>query len=183
MNRDAAGRFEKWWTLGRSCTVSSAVVVETMVAIRRVKGRYIVRSTKVFRAACRVDTARFLLAPWNLHSSRTSMRVEIFMYIYYILFGYTYSSYTQVFSVLSVLFAVPPPSSFSSSPGSARIFQPWRITGEFTRANLCHLPLLSSPRSVCQFRVHSFFSLESWWPISKVRLCKTSGIALPRTCV
>lgn len=76
-----------------------------------------------------------------------------------------------------------PPSSFSSSPGSARIFQPWRITGEFTRANLCHLPLLSSPRSVCQFRVHSFFSLESWWPISKVRLCKTSGIALPRTCV
>lgn len=38
-------------------------VVETMVAIRRVKGHYIVRSTKVFRAACRVDTARFLLGP------------------------------------------------------------------------------------------------------------------------
>lgn len=42
---------------------------------------------------------------------------------------------------------------------------------------ICHCSPL--PRSVCQFRVHSFFSLESWWPISKVRLCKTSGIALP----
>lgn len=34
---------------------------------------------------------------------------------------------------------------------------------------ICHCSPL--PRSVCQFRVHSFFSLESWWwPISKVRL-------------
>lgn len=34
---------------------------------------------------------------------------------------------------------------------------------------ICHCsPLLPPP--VCQFRVHSFFSLESWWPISKVRL-------------
>lgn len=32
------------------------------------------------------------------------------------------------------------------------------------------IALLSFP-PVCQFRVHSFFSLESWWwPISKVRL-------------
>lgn len=53
----------------------------------------------------------------------------------------------SLFSVLLVLFVdrgcslLPLPLR----PQCAHIFQPWRIAGEFTRANLCHLPLLYSP--------------------------------------
>lgn len=94
-----------------------------------------------------------------------------YMYLCTYVHTYTYIAvYTAIFCSLGPL----RPTYFLSAvlfqfPRCARIFQPWRIAGEFTRANLCHLPLLY-PRSVCQFRVHSFFSLESCWPISKVSL-------------
>lgn len=104
-------------------------VVETMVAIRRVKGHYIVRSTKVFRAACRVDTARFLLGPWNLHSSRICVYicVEIFIYIYILLYStrlYIFV-HTGIFRSLGplrpTLFPLPL-GPFPSTPGKRTYF-------------------------------------------------------------
>lgn len=115
--------------LGEAVRLYRVAVVETMVAIRRVKGHYIVRSTKVFRAACRVDTARFLLGPWNLHSSRICvyMCVEIFIYIYifyYILLGYIRTHRYFPFSRSSSANAVPPPPSSFSQLSRQRTYFP-----------------------------------------------------------